>query len=258
MLRLLLAFLFFFIAFSSFAQVNTERYRKEYDAPGFSMRNITSIDFSSGNTNEFEVGEQLRLDWNNPIQDYYAILEYDFKRANKEKTKNNGFKHLRSIRQLNEDRVMAEVFTQLEFDQFLQLQSRFLLGTGIRSDLMQLFSDSSSNKPVKLFMGIGVMHEGERYTTDPVQIVIHYRSTNYISLAISLSDHTQLGFVTYYQPALENFDDFRFSADMNLTVDVLKNLALNFKIHYLHRSIAIGESVKDDQEIKTGVIFKLP
>lgn len=258
MQRLFVVFIFICFSFNAFAQVNTERYRKEYDTPGFSMRNTTSIDFSSGNTNEFEVGEQLRLDWNKPIQDYYAVIEYDFKRANKEKTKNKGFIHLRSIRQLNEDKIMAEAFTQLEFDQFLQLQSRFLLGIGVRSDLVQLFSDSTLNKPLKLFVGIGVMHEGEHYTTDPEIIVSHYRSTNYISLAMRLSEQAQLGFVTYYQPALEDFDDFRFSADMNLTVDVLKNLALSFKIRYLHRSVAIGESVNDDQEIKTGLIFKFP
>ena len=245
-------------SFSALAQVNTERYRKEYDTPGFSIRNTTSLDFSSGNTNEFEVGEQLRLDWNNSIQDYYAIVEYEFKRANNQKTKNKGFIHLRSIRQLNRDKIMAEAFTQLEFDQFLQLQSRFLFGMGVRSDLVQLFSDSSLNKPLKLFVGIGLMHEGVHYTTDPEIIVRHYRSTNYISLAMTLSEHAQFGFVTYYQPALEDFDDFRFSADMNLTVDVLKNLALSFKIRYLHRSVAIGESVKADQEINTGLIFRLP
>ncbi|HOI33278.1 MAG TPA: DUF481 domain-containing protein, partial [Bacteroidales bacterium] len=208
--------------------------------------------------NEFEVGEQLRLDWNYPIQDYYGVIEYDFKRANKQKTKNKGFIHLRTIRQLNMDKIMAEAFTQLEFDQFLQLRSRFLLGMGIRSDLVQLFSDSSLNKPLKLFIGVGVMHEGEHYTTDPHVVVSHSRSTNYISLAMSLSDQAQLGFVTYYQPALEDFNDFRFSADLNLTVDVIKNLALILKMRYLHRSIAIGESVNDDQEIKTGLIFKLP
>lgn len=258
MQRLFIAFLFISFSSAAFAQVNTERYRREYDEPGFGMRNTTSIDFSSGNTNEFEVGEQLRLDWNNPIQDYYAVIEYDFKRANKQKTKNKGFIHLRSIRQLNKDMFMAEAFTQLEFDQFLQLQSRFLLGMGVRSDLVQLFSDSSLNKPLKLFVGIGVMHEDEHYTTDPQIIDSHYRSTNYISLAMSLSEQAQLGIVTYYQPALEDFKDFRFSADMNLTVDVLKNLALSLKIRYLHRSVAIGESVNDDQEIKTGLIFKLP
>jgi hypothetical protein len=258
MQRGFVAFLFICFSFNAFAQVNTERYRKEYDTPGFSIRNTTSIDFSSGNTNEFEVGEQLRLDWNNPIQDYYAVIDYEFKRANKQKTKNKGFIHLRSIRQLNKDKIMAEAFTQLEFDQFLQLQSRFLLGMGVRSDLLQLFSDSGFNKALKLFIGIGLMYEDEHYTTDPPIIVSHYRSTNYISLAMSLSEHAQLGFVTYYQPALEAFKDFRFSADVNLTIDVLKNLALSLKIRYLHRSVAIGESVSNDQEIKTGLIFKFP
>jgi hypothetical protein len=251
--------IFFLLSvFSSSAQVNTERYRKEYNKLGFGLRNTTTFVFSSGNTDELEMSEQLRMDWNNPIQDYYAIVEYEFKRANQQKTKNKGFIHLRTIRQLNQEKIMGEAFTQLEFDQFLQLKSRFLAGIGFRTDLIQLFADTNKNNPVKFFLGIGAMYENESYTTSPPEEINHFRSTNYLSLATALSENAQLNVVTYYQPAFSDWSNFRFTSDINLSVDLLKNLALTFSIHYLHRSIPIGETVEDDVEVKTGFIIKFP
>lgn len=242
-----------------FSQVNTERFRKDYETLGFSVTNTTGLDFSSGNTEEFEISEALRLDWNNPIQDYYAVLQYDFKTANKEKTKDKGFVHFRSIRDLKESFLFAEAFTQLEMDRFLNLRSRFLFGGGLRIDLVSIMKKrEEASKNVKLFAGMGAMYENEVYSEDETIYISHLRATTYISLIMALTDNVDLSLVNYYQPALDNFIDYRFTTDLKLKIKLLDQLSLQFEANYKHRNVVVDDTFKDDLEIKSAVVLRLP
>lgn len=242
-----------------FAQVNTERYRKDYDMLGFSITNTTGIDFSTGNTEELEISEAIRLDWNNPIQDYYAVLEYDFKTANNKKTKDKGFVHFRTIRDLKGGYLFGEAFTQLEMDRFLNLRSRFLFGGGLRIDLVTMLREKEAVKTnIKLFAGIGVMYENEVYSDVETVFVSHLRATSYISLIMALTEGIDLGVVNYYQPALENFIDYRFTSDIRLKIKLLDQLSLQFEASYKHRNVVVDDTFKDDLEIKTSLVLRLP
>jgi len=242
-----------------FSQVNTERYRKDYDLLGFSLTNTTGIDFSTGNTEEFEISEAIRLDWNNPIQDYYAVLEYDFKTANNKKTKDKGFVHFRTIRDFKESYLFGELFTQLEMDRFLNLRSRFLFGGGLRIDLITLLKEKEAVKAnVKLFAGIGLMYENEVYSEEQTIYISHLRATSYISLIMALTENIDLGVVNYYQPAMENFIDYRFTSDIRLKIKLLDQLSLQFEGSYKHRNLVVDDTFKDDLEIKTSLVLRLP
>lgn len=242
-----------------FSQVNTERYRKDYETLGFSITNTTGIDFSSGNTEELEIREAIRLDWNNPVQDYYAVFEYDFKTADKKETKNKGFVHLRTIRDLKENYLFAEAFTQLETDRFLNLRSRFLLGGGLRVDLVSMLREKEAAKTnIKVFAGIGVMYENEVYSEEQTFYVSHLRATNYISLIMALTEDVDLGIVNYYQPAFEDFNDYRFTSDIRLKVKLLGKLSLLFEASYKHRNLIVDDTFKDDLEIKSAFVLRFP
>ncbi|MBU2557801.1 MAG: DUF481 domain-containing protein [Bacteroidetes bacterium] len=257
-MRFLVFLMLFFIPFCMLAQVNAERFRKEYDQLGFSITNTTGFDFSSGNTEELEFSEALRLDWNNPIQDYYAILEYDFKTVSKEKTKDKGFFHFRTIRDLKDYYMMTELFTQLEMDRFLNLRSRFLLGGGLRMDLVALFASVDTTRHnVKLFAGIGIMYENEAYSYVQDIYISHFRSTNYLSMVMSLSENVDFTVVNYYQPALEDFNDYRFITDIKLRVRLISQLSVQFSTSYKHRNVVVDDTFKDDLEIKTAIVIKL-
>ncbi|MBZ0242105.1 MAG: DUF481 domain-containing protein, partial [Bacteroidales bacterium] len=193
MIRFFIAACLFLLPSWIFSQVNTERYRKDYEILGFSITNTTGIDFSSGNTEELEISEAIRLDWNNPIQDYYAVFEYDFKTAKKKKTKDKGFIHLRSIRDLKENYLFAEVFTQLETDRFLNLRSRFLFGSSMRIDLVSMLREKDTEKTnVKVFAGIGMMYENEVYSDEQTFYISHLRGTSYISLIMALTEDVDM------------------------------------------------------------------
>lgn len=62
--------------------------------------NSFGFNFASGNTNLFELSNRIRLDFNRPDQDYFAITEYTYQAANSRKSSNKVFLHLRTIRDL--------------------------------------------------------------------------------------------------------------------------------------------------------------
>jgi len=242
-----------------FSQVNTERYRKDYETLGFSMTNTTGIDFSSGNTEELEISEAIRLDWNNPTQDYYAVFEYDFKTADKKKTKDKGFVHLRTIRDLKNDYLFGEAFSQLEMDRFLNLRSRFLIGGGMRLDMVAMLKEDEAEKTnVKVFTGLGVMYENEVYSDKETFHISHMRATTYISVIMAITADVDLGLVNYYQPAFENFIDYRFTSDIMLKVKVVGKLSIQFEATYKHRNVIVDDTFKDDLEIKSALVLRLP
>lgn len=242
-----------------FSQVNTERYRQDYETLGFMLTNTTGFNYETGNTKELEISEAIRLDWNNPIQDYYAVLEYNFKTASKVKTKDKGFLHLRTIRVLKENYFFGEAFTQYEMDRFLNLQSRFLFGGGLRVDIISMLKDKdTAQNNVKLFAGVGLMYENEVYSSEENIYISHLRSTNYISLIMGLTENVDLGVVYYYQPAIKDFKDYRYTTDIKFRMKISGRLSLLFTARHKHRSLIVDDTDKDDLQLQSAIVLRLP
>ena len=66
-----------------------------------------------------------------------------------------GFGHLRVTKSLTE-KYFIEGFTQYGFNDFLDLENRFLVGTGLRIKL-------NENDRMTTFLGVGAMQENEKY-----------------------------------------------------------------------------------------------
>jgi len=242
-----------------FSQVNTERYRKDYETLGFTLTNTTGFNYETGNTEELEISESVRLDWNNPIQDYYAVLEYDFKTASNVKTKDKGFIHLRTIRDLKGNYFFGEAFTQYEMDRFLNLQSRFLFGGGLRVDFISMLKENDTTQNnVKLFAGVGLMYENEVYSSEETIYISHLRSTNYISLIMAITADVDLGVVYYYQPAIKDFKDYRHTTDIKFRMKISDRLSLLFTVRHKHRSLIVDDTDKNDLQLQSAIVLRLP
>jgi len=258
-MRLGIAVCLFLLPYWLFSQVNTERYRRDYETMGFVFTNTTGFNYETGNNEELEINEAIRLDWNNPIQDYYAIIEYDFKTASKVKTKDKGFIHLRTIRDFEKNYFFGEVFTQLEFDRFLNLRSRFLFGGGLRLDFISMFKDNdTAQNNVKLFAGVGLMYENEVYSSEGTVYISHLRSTNYLSLIMAITEDIDLGAVYYYQPALVDFKDYRYTLDLRFRMKLSGKLSLLMTARRKYRSMIVDETDKNDFELKAAIVIRLP
>lgn len=234
------------------AQINTERYHKDYDRYGLMYANSFGFNFASGNSNYLELGNRLRIDYNDTIQDYFAIADYNYRISNGSKSSNKGFIHLRTIRDIDQQKIiMLEGFTQVQFDEFLLLLYRMLLGGGFRFDPVTLIDSSAlQNSRLKVFFGTGIFYEFEQYSTSPQQSSSLIRWSNYLSFIWSLSQKVDLNMMQYLQPAPENFSNIRYALHLAINTRLTAKLFYELRVEYLYRSVVFGDKKSGDLDVK--------
>ena len=109
---------------------------------------------------------------------WYGLLAVQYNRAfekDKEDFSNKGFVHLRTARPIL-THTDIEGFIQKEANHYIDLENRELLGAGLR---INQFGD--------LYLGVGIMHEIEKYNNIPIlticystQLFAHYKGANII------------------------------------------------------------------------------
>ena len=135
------------------SQVNTEAMRDNTNIPGAHHNLRASCSYISANSEILFINGNYRLDYNSMSQwKYFFIAKYNhaFEKS-KDPFSNKGFGHVRGIYQLH-PKLEIESFVQKEFNYFINLEDRELIGGGIRSNPFK-----------KLFIGIGAMYEKEIY-----------------------------------------------------------------------------------------------
>ncbi len=234
------------------SQINTERYYQDSNKAGFIFNNSLGFNFSRGNTNDLELIENFRVDYKGSSRDYLLIIEYEFKSKEKSKTSNNGFIHLRAIQKLpNQDFLLAEAYSQFQFDQFILLSSRYLAGGGLR--LNPLASIDTSNHPaknLKAFLGTGFFYELEHYDVENNPTKHTVRWSSYLSLIYAPAKHLSLNIVNYIQPAINHFENYRYTLNLNMSTLITNKLFYDIQLSFIHRSIPVGGKKPDDLEIK--------
>ena len=138
---------------------------------------------------------------------------------------NRGYQHVRFSHELNPF-LIPEAFAQVQYDQIWLLDMRVLAGAGPRFRIIR-------NDTVRAYGGALVMYEyeevdgGQEYNRD-------FRLSSYLSGAYQWKDHLSLDHITYFQPRLSDFRDFRVSTETNLRVGISRHLGLKlgFNLNY--------------------------
>lgn len=254
-MRFVLGFLFFSVVNNSFSQVNIERYFQDYNRKGYMYANSLGFNFASGNSRYIEISNRFRVDYNGEKHDYFVITDYTYRSTSGRKSSNKGLMHLRTIRNLgHQNVVMTEGYTQWQFNEFLLLKNRMLLGGGFRFDPVAIFDSSFREKhKLKVFMGSGIMYEFEAYSSVPKERISLTRSSNYLSFVWAPNSNLSVNLVNYYQLALENFSDYRIATNLSLNTLVTKKLFYEIRLEYYYRSNPYGGKKPDDLEVRNAV-----
>jgi hypothetical protein len=217
------------------AQVNTENLRRSGLEPGLSS--LLSLDFGldAGNSDFLNLEGGFRTDYVTGAFYFFGVLRYQRKLQNRRAFVNKGFIHLRGIRELTH-RFSWEVFVQREFDDFILLKDRKLIGSGIRSRLTVSSGGERTAVPLRMYAGTGLMWEDERLDTSPAREDHIVRSTNYLSLVWRVEERVHLGLVTYYQFHVSDLRDFRVLLENTFAFDLTGSLAfrMNLSLRYDH------------------------
>jgi hypothetical protein len=211
-------------------QVNTEAMRSEDNSDGFTNQFHMEMGYEKANTEVLQLAGEYRLDYvkQKNFHSFMVInLENGYEKENdlpKNIITNKGFAHLRITKNLFTNYQM-EVFTQYEFNEFLLLNDRYLLGTGLRIGLQK--SELSST-----YIGIGMMVEKETYDINSDDDKNLLRSTNYIKNNIALSSNIDVSNTAYFQIASADLNDYRILYDGGLDFHVNESFAFTIEMNY--------------------------
>lgn len=223
--KIVLFIMFLLIAPELFSQVNTETMRKDFKGDGLFNQIQCDFGYTSGNTEYAMIRAGYRADYIDGLFHYFGIVSYGYAEEDKIKNLNKGFIHLRCVYDLA-PRLALEAFSQKEFNEFILLKDRNLLGGGGRVQILDLYADSGKGVKLYSFVGAGAMLEHEVLDTKPgTKSSLIGRMTSYLSIGAEMTPNFALKIVNYYQPKLTNFDDFRFLTEGSLNFKISKYLA---------------------------------
>ena len=225
-------------------QINTESMRGDHATPGLSQNMNLSFTYISGNSEimflrgNYRIDYQSQSDWSG-----HFIAKYDraFEKAEDDFT-NKGFGQLRAVKQVF-FRIQVESFLQKEFNYFIDLENRELIGGNIRFNPFKQF-----------FIATGAMHEKEVYQTEEEEQNF-MKSTSYINYSVQPWEKVTIENVLYYQFKLESMDNYRILWDGKLSFHGSDWLSFYLRCNYRYDISEINPS-SSYFEITNGLEFR--
>lgn len=204
------------LIWSSISQafLNIESLRQS-DKTGFFGSSNLKITGASGNTDKSIGVAATQNSYVSGRNEYLLLSQYSYGEASGTKDTHNGNVHLRYTRGFT-DIFSWEWFTQLEFNEFTDLESRALLGTGLRSELLK-------DENHTLFLGTGFFYETEEIETQRDQKAL--RGNIYLSYRSFVRKTVEASIIFYYQPSTKRLDDYRFQLDTGLSFKIYGELS---------------------------------
>ena len=208
---------------SLFSQVNTEAMRNQQETPGINQNLDFSFVYISGNSDIMILNGNYRIDFHSKSKWHgFFVMKYDraFEKSKDDFT-NKGFGHLRTLNHFR-PHIDIEFFIQKEFNYYLELENRELIGGVLRFIPVKQFS-----------IGIGVMNETEIYQNTLLEEQNFIKSTNYINYSVQPMPNVTIKNILYYQFKLKEMDHYRILWDGQLSFKGAD--WLSFYINYLYR-----------------------
>jgi len=195
---------------------------------GFSNIAEASLETTRGNTDTDSYKASYRSTYDNG-ENFVTWAEASgaYGKANGDENTNKVFAHARYIHAVTRESVRAEVFTQYQNDMFMNIKNKVLYGTGARFKILDEARDARG------YLGLGVFHENISYrnpTINPSEKNV--RLNSYFSYSIDLNNKTSVAYALYFQPKVDKISDNIQSHEVELKVNVYRDIFLKFNIAY--------------------------
>lgn len=237
----------------AYAIVNIENMRVGAPEPGYSGNVDLSVSGNSGNTDTTAAALDSRLQhYRDKVTDF-VVLSYDYGETNGRRNTNSSFLHGRHIVQYRPRRAW-ESYLQAERNEFTRLSFRGLAGTGLR------FTLAEADDRIGLYLGAGAYYTRETLEFRP-GLTDHgtdeYGSASfYLSYKHQLNPQVSVMSTTYYQPRLDDGEDFRALEQASLAVKMNDRLSLKLSLDIRHDSRPPQTVEKTDVSYFTGLSYQ--
>ena len=244
--------IFILMLSTALSQINIERYRTSADSSGFSGNVNIDITAMTGNTDFQFINLNSRLNQNWIVGYTFIVANAGFGWDKGEKIFNLALAHLRHVQELDDD-IQIEAFLQYDFNKKRLLTGRELIGGGFRFKLIK-------QDDMKLRLGTSYFYEHENYNV-PLNSThgnnfFTNRLSTYLTYELKLKEDVQLVLISYYQPHIGKWEDYRIISDNSLIVSLssLLDVNISFSLRFDSRP---PEAIKNTDTItKFGFGFK--
>lgn len=226
--------------------VNIESKRLNNDTTGFDGQLEASVDLSQNNTFLFSANTkaQVQYKWK---KDLILVLgDWRFSTGEGVRFMNDGMGHLRYNHKFLKW-LRWEVFTQVQYNELLNVKLRFLAGTGPRFKLTPW-------EKYKLYAGTLYMFEYENVAVDDT-LHLDHRMSAYLSWNLDPTGSFSFTGTTYYQPLFKDWADFRLAGMYSLRFKIIKRLMFKVDFNFLYDTRPPSNVSPVVYGMKTGVIF---
>jgi len=239
-------------ALPGLAQVNTERFRQDAESTGFSGNADLEGTVITGNADLqfYSIAGRLNYNWGPAYT--FLIVDSGIGWENGNRLFNQSLAQLRHVQTMN-TWLQLEGFLQHDVNKKRKLLGRQLIGGGVRLRLLKA-------GPLKLRNGIAYMYEMEEYDLPASSLhgrdVHAHRLSTYLTLEVGLQKTLKVLSVTYLQPEIGDWRDFKLVTENALIIDAGKHLDVSLKMNGRYDSRPPETIKKLDTISKMGLSLK--
>lgn len=247
-------FLFSLITLTSqnLAQINTERFRQDSDSAGISGKVDIDALAQTGNTDFQFIGLGGRLNYNRIKSYSFFVFSGGYGWNKGEQFSNELIAHLRNVERLN-DWIQFEAFLQFDYNKKRKLLSREIAGAGLRYKIL-------TTENFKFRLGTAYFYEIENYDLNENSIhkknVNTHRLSTYSTFEYQIKEGVGFLSVTYIQPDIAEFSDYRLISENTLTFDISELISINVKFNLRYDATPPDEIRDTDTATRIGISFK--
>jgi putative salt-induced outer membrane protein YdiY len=177
------------------------------------------------NTKEiWQINNRIRVQHKKRKHSILLLTDFKMVKADEADFVNKGFEHIRYNLAFNDStrKIVLELFEQAQFNKIQKIDLRILAGGGLRIKVLETDSTSIS------FGALG-MYEHEQLIDDE-GLNQDIRLSNYLSFDFQFTKTFGLNTITYFQPMVSNFQDYRLSSESALRFKISDRLT--FRVIY--------------------------
>jgi putative salt-induced outer membrane protein len=235
--------------FSAMAITNMEYLRQQGENDGLNGHIEFSLSGKSGNSDIQTNSISGQLSYREGVHQFLTSGSAEYGKSNEITDTDNKFIHQRYIHHRSES-LALEGFIQYQDDAFKLLDSRKLIGVGVRINLAPeenyLFNiGAGAYYTEEVYdLGSGII-EAEKYT----------RGNSYINFAKQLTESTTFSNTLYWQPRLSDLSDSYAYNSLSLSVKINQKLALKITLETQYDSDPVNNLEHVDNTYLTSLAY---
>lgn len=208
--------------FGQIVNIETKRQQLTTDTTGWFGKINVGFNVNKNTSTVLNLTGDAQIDFLQNNNRWIALTNYRVVRADGTAFINSGFQHLRWNRPLTE-RITAEAFGQVQYNEKLQLKLRALGGTGIRFEVLKQSQGS-------VYFGTAYMYQYEAIR-DTSLVYSDHRLSSYLAANYQFTNGVILSNTTYFQPLLTDFTIIRIASQTSLSIKITARLAFSSRFN---------------------------